>query len=429
MADAFASGGGLLRNMSRHEDSFDGDEESKGMDKSPQEIYEELGPTALFLRTTTARKAAVLASSKAAKEQEEENARRAAEARRKQMEKQLRQGSLCGLFELKPTLPRLQSGESEWEPFLTRRSVLGLEFADLLRLDVDANGSAPSREAPEWLASLNADFIKSPKKKLTFEDLKQHDQTFDSDVLALFGSRPRIRVVQQVIQHFVQENEHLLKEKRAPLSKAYSSDRAILTRESIRTSPRFNALVTLFWLAADIDDNNTLTRDGYLLLNRKLQIAVLGHFDDGYGYELAERDWEIDAQGEDTLQFAKLAASLFLLADMFVSKLDENNYCYFLQSLAQRTLHVDMATRSILEFRADHHIISRKTFAFVQHSHPSWRAFEVFDTPKETRKFFGQNTVQVENIIGTTSFQSTHKGKLAQRLHDGLARKRADRKK
>ncbi|GBG26754.1 Hypothetical Protein FCC1311_029752 [Hondaea fermentalgiana] len=420
-------------------------EEIKASEKSPQEIYGELGPTALFLRTTTARKAAVVAASKAAKEQEEENARRAAEARRRHMEKQLRQGSLCGLFELKPTLPRMQNGESEWEPFLQRRSVLGLEFVDLLvrknaqtqaRRSSDpfrSKASVVEDEAPEvyptpsWLADMNADYIRSAKRRLSFDDLKSHDSSFDADILALFGHRPKVRDIRRRIQDFIENNDSVLKEKRAALSRSFASDRAVLMRESFRESPQFNALVTLFWLAADIDENNTLSREGYLLLCRKLQIAILGYHDAGYGYELAERDWALDAQGKDTLTFAKLSASFFLLADMFVNKLDEHAYCGFVHALAQRVLRVDAATHSILEFRTDANIISRKAFAFLQHEFPSWEALDALDTPRATRKFFGRNTFQVEDICGPQPRDAARKGHLAATIQGGLERKRAVR--
>mmetsp|Transcript_22783 Transcript_22783/g.42633 ORF Transcript_22783/g.42633 Transcript_22783/m.42633 type:complete len:426 (-) Transcript_22783:37-1314(-) len=364
--------------------------------RSPEEIYHELGPTALFLRTTTARKAAVLAASRAAKEQEEENARRAAEEKRKNVQKMLQEASLAGMFSLKPILPILQSGRSEWSCFLRRGSVLGLCLSDLL--DDPEIHLAPYKQEEyddafnQRLQKLNKHMLRSPKQALSFAKLQAQEQHFDQDYRPLFSTLTDKQLRKAVHAFKASTPQFNLSE--------FRSDRALLFRESIKHSDRVAAITTLFWLAADRNATNTICKREYMHLNRKFQIVILGMYDQGLGMEMALRDWEFDCDENGLLPFNGLLNSLFLLADMFAGKLDEETYLAFLTTIAQRVMRFEGSEgNGRLVFREDTKIIPRKAFEYIRSEFPKWTAFEIPSTSAECRKLYGTSSAQIENLV------------------------------
>lgn len=104
----------------------------------------------------------------------------------------------------------------------------------------------------------------------------------------------------------------------------------------------------------------TLSLHRYLELNRKLQIAVLGKYDEIKGAELARRDWKIDSQGHSELDFAKFTLSWFQLADMWTKRVDEGEYYNFLCELIRRMIEV--GDDGYLKFKDDDQILSRKMY-------------------------------------------------------------------
>ena len=73
------------------------------------------------------------------------------------------------------------------------------------------------------------------------------------------------------------------------------------------------------WLAADSNGSNSLEENEYIALNKKLQIAVLGNYDEVSGLALSKEDWKMDAQGtpaEISLAFLKVAAPPAMIAPL-----------------------------------------------------------------------------------------------------------------
>ena len=60
------------------------------------------------------------------------------------------------------------------------------------------------------------------------------------------------------------------------------------------------------------------------------RIAVLGKYDEKKGGAMARKDWLIDSQGHEHLDFKRFRASWFQLADMWTKKVDEAEYYQFL---------------------------------------------------------------------------------------------------
>jgi hypothetical protein len=242
------------------------------------------------------------------------------------------------------------------------------------------------------VASLSKRLVRSKRKKLSYQDLQRNKTLFDDDVRHLFEHIKDDQKLRKQIMAFTpppQQERDLA---------SFTCDRALLLRERILHSGRFLALVTVLWLAADVDGTNTMTREKYLLLNQKLQICVLGRHDPGFCDELAARDWELDKGERGSVPFATIVNSMFLLADMYVSELTEDAYCDFLSSIAQRVVRIDPMAKASLVFRDDARVISRKTFQFIQSERPSWAAFPLPADVSECRRMFGTSVWQTENM-------------------------------
>lgn len=380
----------------------------------PKQTFEELGPTALFLRTTYARKLAVIAASKEAKQQEEANAIIAQEERKRKIKLMLQEASLAGEFQLQTPLPFAQDGSSKFSAFFARQSILGLSFEDLLdQENAKAQPEEPCNDEVESkceskeeskrsdnqgdaIAAMTAQYVCSKRKTLSYRDLQKNEALFDDDYRHLFEHVADDKKLRKQIAAFKPpaDEEHD--------QASFMTDHALLVRESILRSERFVALATALWLAADADGTNTMTREKYLALNRKLQICILGRHDPGFCDELAQRDWELDKTKGNAVSFDTLLCSLFLLADMYSHKLSEDAYCGFLSTIVQRMVRIDPATKDCLCLRKDSHIISRKTFQFILHERPLWTAFPLPQNPQECRACFGKSVWQIENMQPVT---------------------------
>ena len=99
-----------------------------------------------------------------------------------------------------------------------------------------------------------------------------------------------------------------------------NSNKALLMRESIKFSPKIRAVLRMIWIAADWDGSNSIDYIEYKKLNKKLQLAVLGHY---MGAWLCERDWKVDCQGQHTLNFGRFTLSWFQLADTWTEEISE----------------------------------------------------------------------------------------------------------
>jgi len=330
----------------------------------PDDVYKELGPTALFLKTTTARKAAVLEASRAAKEREEGNAEMTYTRRLLRIKKALQESRLSGQFRLHPMLPALQTGESEFAGFFERGSIFGIALNDLLN------------EAEDLEISVQDEILD--------RGFKRH---FDDDFRSLLGPmKMSKKSIMESIDRKIGEAPQVKKQ-------VFVGDKSLLQRESLSRSPKFEALCTVIWLAADVDACNTITKSNYLALCRKLRIALLGF--DG-GEKLAERDWKKDSKAQGFLSFRTFVSAFFVLADMFAEHLTEDSFVDFLEMIAERIVKVKK--QGHLALREDNAVISCKVFRFLRGEHPSWRAFPEFRSAAKVRKAFGRNVDQIENL-------------------------------
>ena len=120
-------------------------------------------------------------------------------------------------------------------------------------------------------------------------------------------------------------------------SDGVNSDKALLQREALRFSKKINAHIALLWVASvQGGKSKRMTRPQYMLLNKKLQIAVFGSYDPIKGYQMALDDWESDSKGKNFLDYQKFKLSWFQLVDLWTEEISEEVYCSFIAQLVQR---------------------------------------------------------------------------------------------
>jgi len=344
-----------------------------------ESIMDELGPTALFLRTTTARKVLVLAASRAAKEEEERTADMARSVTKRLEKHLLQQASMTGEFRILPCLPSLQSGQRDMQLVIHRRSILGISFQDLVG---DNDEKVVEFSTTESLKKITEQLKQLERCPITISELRCKRVVFDRDL-------------EHLLKNQTENFKNYSISTRATFDHNFD-DRSILKRGLIKDSERLKSIVTLIWLAADREHLNRLCKSDYHRLNRKLQIALLGKYDDIYLKTLTDRDWELDSDNTAYVTFSQVYSSMFFLADMFVNTIEENNYAAFLDDLAQRMIILDLTTNRV-RFRHDETILSRKLFSFVKELHSSWRAFPETSSVKLTWELYGESVQSGSN--------------------------------
>lgn len=163
------------------------------------------------------------------------------------------------------------------------------------------------------------------------------------------------------------------------------SDQMLLMRESIRFSARIRSLLTMVWLAADADFSGKLDHTEYMLLNQKLQVAVIGEFDPVEGVEMAQRDWTMDSQGRHHLNFSRFSQSWFQIVDLWTDDVDEDLYYDFLYQLVQRLLIRDKD--GTLRFRENHEILSQDEYNKLVAS-GKWKHLNIAENPMIARQMY-----------------------------------------
>ena len=121
------------------------------------------------------------------------------------------------------------------------------------------------------------------------------------------------------------------------------SDEALLRRESIRFSASVNDILKKIVRIIDKDSSGSIEQREYIDFHIKLQKLCLGG--EGLGgeesVEIAAREWAFDSFGRDRLSHSQIALSIFQLCDSWVSKIDEDDYRYFLKRVYESISRFD----------------------------------------------------------------------------------------
>lgn len=143
-----------------------------------------------------------------------------------------------------------------------------------------------------------------------------------------------------------------------PAINKYYSEKAILQRESMRFHPDVIAATRSMWSVYVSCLGKRMTRDGYLLIFGHAQRVVRNLIDgvdassalaedlsskDGRDSALL-RDWEVDSEGQETMDYAHFALSWFQVADLWTEDVSATSYAGLLDKLFHsmtRMLKVD----------------------------------------------------------------------------------------
>eukprot|EP00936_MAST-01D_sp_MAST-1D-sp1_P001369 g1369.t1 len=106
-------------------------------------------------------------------------------------------------------------------------------------------------------------------------------------------------------------------------------------RKQLMTHPDVTSVIDRFWGILDMlkDSTGHLKKSSYLVLNFKLQKALLSDFDPDDARKGALIDWEEDVgPGRETMTGEEFFTSMFELADMWCESIDPSEYVFFLEN-------------------------------------------------------------------------------------------------
>lgn len=114
------------------------------------------------------------------------------------------------------------------------------------------------------------------------------------------------------------------------LIKKFYSDKGIRRRVQLLFHPDVVKALTTIWLAADTDGSQFIEKDEYLVMHRKLVLALDPSTRPQYAFKAAEEDWEKDSEGKTGLDKDRFFWCWFELADLWTDSVSPNAYVTFL---------------------------------------------------------------------------------------------------
>ena len=107
-------------------------------------------------------------------------------------------------------------------------------------------------------------------------------------------------------------------------------------RNEISRSAKVQSAALQFWSTAGLGAEQTMDRQTYFFVHRRISKALAPELSDAEAAEAAEEDWAEDAEGGQTITLAQYSQGLFGVADMWTDKVDELEYVVFLNKLFRR---------------------------------------------------------------------------------------------
>ena len=128
----------------------------------------------------------------------------------------------------------------------------------------------------------------------------------------------------------------------------------LMERANLKRDPLIRLSVDAFWNITQLSkssDNNHLTKEGYIQLNRMLHLALVPIEEK----EVLERsvlvDWKKDSQGNEELSYDLFFESMFELVDIWCEEIDSFEYVAFLDrvldAIAVRDVNGDVHLRKV----------------------------------------------------------------------------------
>ena len=140
-------------------------------------------------------------------------------------------------------------------------------------------------------------------------------------------------------------------------------DTKLLQRESMRYDRGIKKIIDVFWKLVDVDGNGEIDLDEYIELSLNLQQSMWeteqaknkgkkkkkgekNEFNQVEGRETAIKEWQMDSQGFEFLDYSRFQLCFFQIADAWANTCDVKNYTKVLSDLLNRTSTVILKGRN-----------------------------------------------------------------------------------
>ena len=230
------------------------------------------------------------------------------------------------VFLVKAQLRSLAMATLQISPFVPRNQRMTKEAAWLFSLvDEDGSGFIDVNELKIM--------IRETGQKVKDEEVEHIMQLLDID-----GSGEVDNV--EFLEWYMDDKDIWLSKRRKNKADMFK-DTNLLARESMRFHPVIKKLINDFWRLVDVDGNGQIDPDEYVELSLQLQEAMTGKgktkFDQANAIAIAKKEWQVDSQGFDYLNYHRFQLCFFQIADSWAKAPTVNNYAKVLGDLINKT--------------------------------------------------------------------------------------------
>ena len=127
--------------------------------------------------------------------------------------------------------------------------------------------------------------------------------------------------------------------------KKYYSDASLRQRTRLLAEPEVLRALDLVWEVTDADRSGRIDRDEYIMMHRKLILALDPTVTPKEAFEAARDDWIRDSEGHhDGMDKDRFMRCWFELADLWVDSMHPEHYAHFLTGTIKCLTKVSMLT-------------------------------------------------------------------------------------
>ncbi|GMH70996.1 hypothetical protein TL16_g10400 [Triparma laevis f. inornata] len=239
-------------------------------------------------------------------------------------------------FLVKAQLRTLAANELNLGPYVSKHDASKQEAAWLFSLvDEDDSGLIDSDELKKMIEK-------------TGQRVKEEELEHIMTVLDVDGSG---EVDDTEFQEWYSDDSDLWLSRRRKHPKDHNNDVALLKRESMRFDKQIMDVIDDFWRLVDVDGNGEIDEEEYQDLSIHLQQAMIDYeneknknnkkrmlyFDEHEAMLVAKKEWQVDSQGTDHLDYHRFQLCFFQIADAWSKTDDVKGYMAVLGDLLKHT--------------------------------------------------------------------------------------------
>ncbi|GMH74568.1 hypothetical protein TrST_g8777 [Triparma strigata] len=239
-------------------------------------------------------------------------------------------------FLVKAQLRTLAANELKLGPYISKMEASKAEAAWLFSLvDEDDSGLIDTDELK--------DMIEKTGQRVKDEELEHIMSVLDEDCSG--------EVDDIEFSAWYADDSDLWLSQRRRHPRDHNSDAALLRRESRRFDKQIIDIIEDFWRLVDVDGNGEIDEDEYIDLSVHLQQAMIDYENEKnknkkkqtlYFHEhdailTAKKEWQVDSQGSDHLDYHRFQLCFFQIADAWSKTDDVKGYCQVLGDLLSHT--------------------------------------------------------------------------------------------